>query len=219
VKKHKLIIARYNENLDWISNLDSNKFDFEIYNKGDNNIKFPHTKVNNIGRESQTFIKYIVDNYNNLYDFTAFLQGNPFDHCKLETFNKLIFKKEFTPLEDYSDYPEYYAHKKDVDGGYMEINNNWYIPHLISVYGQYSNKYFTSFNEFLSIMFENPQYSNWIRFSPGGQYLVPKENILFYSKSFYEKLLMFVNYSECPVEAFTIERASYYIFSNKWKEK
>ena len=36
--------------------------------------------LDNVGREGHTYYKYIVDNYDNLKDYTCFLQGNPFDH-------------------------------------------------------------------------------------------------------------------------------------------
>jgi hypothetical protein len=88
--------------------------------------------------------------------------------------------------------PESYAHKKDVDGGYMEINNSWYVPAHISTYGKEVQKYFTNYNDLLDELFEKPEYPKWIRFSPGGQYIVPKENILFYSIDFYKKIITIV---------------------------
>jgi hypothetical protein len=72
----KLIVARYNENLDWL-----NKINFEsvIYNKGD--IDSNYINLPNIGREADTYLNYILSNYNNLSDITVFTQANPFDHC------------------------------------------------------------------------------------------------------------------------------------------
>lgn len=72
----KLIVSRYNENIDWLSKID---FDYIIYNKGEPNLNY--INLPNVGREADTYLNYIISNYNNLTDITIFSQGNPFDHC------------------------------------------------------------------------------------------------------------------------------------------
>jgi hypothetical protein len=72
-----IVVARYNEDLEW-----SKQFlNVIIYNKG---IKltndFNQILLNNVGREGHTYYKHIYDNYDNLAEYTFFLQGNPFDH-------------------------------------------------------------------------------------------------------------------------------------------
>lgn len=74
-----LIIARYNENLDWLKNFE---YSYTIYNKGKNIDKKHYINVSNKGRESESYLRFIVDNYNNLPKTMIFLQGNPFPHCK-----------------------------------------------------------------------------------------------------------------------------------------
>ena len=73
----KLVIARYNEKIDWIKSPNH-----VIYNKG-NQLNDP-TKIviemPNVGREGHTYLTHIVKNYNNLNDYTVFLQGDPFPH-------------------------------------------------------------------------------------------------------------------------------------------
>lgn len=71
-----LVVALYNEDLSWLNQLD---FTCTIYNKG--NIEIPSIPLPNIGRESDTFLNYITNNYNNLPDVIAFLQGNLHPHC------------------------------------------------------------------------------------------------------------------------------------------
>lgn len=76
------IISRYNEDLNWIKQL---KGSFVIYNKGDNfPYNFPFKQIENIGRETETFVRAIIENYDflNEYENIIFLQGNPIDHCK-----------------------------------------------------------------------------------------------------------------------------------------
>lgn len=87
----KLVIARHNENLSWIKNIDNSNFDYQIINKGDEILldDIPKDKIIqevNIGREAQSYLSYIVNNYDaikRVYDSSnwhLFTQGNPFDH-------------------------------------------------------------------------------------------------------------------------------------------
>ena len=48
--------------------------------------------MNNVGREGHTYYKHIYDNYDNLADYTIFLQGNPFDHSPniISNLNKYV---------------------------------------------------------------------------------------------------------------------------------
>jgi len=72
-----IVIARYHENIEW-----SKQFpNVIIYNKGnklDND--YNEIMLSNVGKEGHTYYKHICDNYDNLADYTIFLQGTPFDH-------------------------------------------------------------------------------------------------------------------------------------------
>jgi tetratricopeptide (TPR) repeat protein len=74
------VIARYQEDIDWTKDL---KGDVIVYNKGSDDLNIPYIKSENIGRESETYCRFIVEWYEHLsnYDSVVFLQGNPFDHC------------------------------------------------------------------------------------------------------------------------------------------
>ena len=77
-----IVVARYNENVEWTRQFEN----VTIYNKGEElNDGFHEILLNNVGREGHTFYKYISDNYDNLDDYTIFLQGDPFPHS-----NKLL---------------------------------------------------------------------------------------------------------------------------------
>jgi len=72
-----IVVARYNENIEWTKQYQN----VIIYNKGskiDGN--YNEIMLENIGREGHTYYKHIYDNYDNLNDYTIFLQGDPFDH-------------------------------------------------------------------------------------------------------------------------------------------
>lgn len=76
----ELVIARYNENLNWITNVPNN-IKITIYNKGKDDLHFKSIKIPNVGRESNTYLYHIIKNYKKLSNKTIFTQGNPFDHC------------------------------------------------------------------------------------------------------------------------------------------
>lgn len=74
------IIARYNEDISWVSDLQG---DILVYNKGENYTwDFPKKDVPNFGRESETYVRAVIENYDQLdnYDDFVFLQGYCFDH-------------------------------------------------------------------------------------------------------------------------------------------
>jgi hypothetical protein len=98
----QIVIARYEESIDWIKDL---SVDYVIYNKGS---KIPESEIDpnkvidvpNQGREAETYLRYIIDNYNKIPDFVIFLQGNPFDHCPaiLHNIENIDFSQEFFSL-------------------------------------------------------------------------------------------------------------------------
>ena len=80
----ELVLARFNENLDWIGEIDA-CWNITVYNKGNNatlpkirpytSVDVPNTPG---GRESETFLRHIIYRYDSLADYTVFSQGGPF---------------------------------------------------------------------------------------------------------------------------------------------
>lgn len=82
----KVIVARYNEDLHWILPI----IDIVVvYNKGADDLDYiPGDKIikcANLGREGETYVKHIIANYDDLDDYTIFIQGNIDDHIYLPT--------------------------------------------------------------------------------------------------------------------------------------
>jgi hypothetical protein len=81
-KNIEIIIARYNENLDWINSSPFNKYNNIIYNKGvnanfsTNNFTKNIIKLKNVGRCDETYLNHIVTNYDKLAEITIFLPGS-----------------------------------------------------------------------------------------------------------------------------------------------
>jgi hypothetical protein len=79
-----IVVARYNENIDWIHKV-ANNFDFiMVFNKGtpiklnlSNSVIIP---CHNVGREGETYLRYIKQYFDVLPTYTVFTQGDPFTH-------------------------------------------------------------------------------------------------------------------------------------------
>lgn len=74
----ELVVARYNENVSWVDQI-NDRYIKTVYNKvsGDNLIP-------NFGREAFTYFYHIVNQYDNLADFTAFVQAGWQDNRKIK---------------------------------------------------------------------------------------------------------------------------------------
>ncbi len=76
-----IIVSRYNEDLEWMNEYPFNQFKYIVYNKGTNdNFNKKYIKeiinINNVGRESHTYLYHIISNYNNLAKINIFFPGS-----------------------------------------------------------------------------------------------------------------------------------------------
>ena len=94
--KHiEIVVARYNEDLNWTKEYPFNQFKYTIYNKGTNdNFTKPSMyrvfQLPNIGRCDHTYLYHIVNNYAVLAPITIFLPGSIQISHKRETAVTLI---------------------------------------------------------------------------------------------------------------------------------
>lgn len=82
--KMQIIVARYNENIDYLEVFNDI---IVVYNKGNDDINPIYKnviKLINVGRESHTYLYHIINNYHNLAERTFFMQGIINDHKILE---------------------------------------------------------------------------------------------------------------------------------------
>ena len=75
--KYKIIVSRFNEDINWLNSETENCI---ICNKGEriglkNEIMLP-----NVGRESETYLNYIIKEYQNLPELLIFTQGSISQH-------------------------------------------------------------------------------------------------------------------------------------------
>lgn len=203
------VVTRYKEDFSWIRDYTDN---YMIYNKSESILDDSRIiNTENISGNVGDIPKFIYENYEELPELTAFIQANPFDHCKKEIFDKLIYNTEFTSLEYYGSIPANSYEARTITGEFLERNNSWYIPAHCSTF-QISCKY-SSFDEIMNKYFSNYVHPDWIRFAPGAQYIVEKWRMLYYPKKFWKSLM-----EEQPknnmAEGHIIERAMWMIFQN-----
>jgi hypothetical protein len=186
----KIIVARYNENVEWTKQFPN----VIIYNKGEKleNDYYNELFLPNVGREGHTYYKHIYDNYENLDDYIVFLQGNPFDHSP-NVINNLwsYINNEYLHIEF-----EYLSEKKiqcNLSGCYYDLS----LP-LIDIYEK---------------LFHERKASMQFTFGAGAQFIVSKKQILKRSKDFYLQIIKMLENENNPMEGFVIERFHGLIFS------
>tara|TARA_Y100000589_G_scaffold330619_1_gene380833 strand:- start:2829 stop:3518 length:690 start_codon:yes stop_codon:yes gene_type:complete len=203
-----LIIARYNENINWVNK--HKDFKIIIYNKGDKLIENEYFKVvnlKNIGRESHTWLHHIVINYNNLDNINIFLQGrlddlncmaylNPNDYLK--KINKYGFSVRRYGLLGPFHWDWNVGVNKDERYKKQWLNDE--ISKSELGFRNFSKKFF-------------PKIPYFVATSYSGCFAVKKENILKHDINFYKELLNILGKSKNPIEGHYLERLWCYMFT------
>lgn len=192
-----IIVAKYKEDISWISRFKN--CEVIVYDKSGD--QTTHIPLPNIGRESHTYLTYIINNYDSLSDYTCFLQGDPAAHLiySIDHIDNMLFTDiEFFPLCG--------EVECNLDGS-PHHKENLNIKELI-----FDRYFIDSFNT--------------LRFTAGAQFIVSKKAILCRSKKFYELLMedslrediddITFNSNKMP---WVLERVWSYIFNTKIKSK
>ncbi|EOD33556.1 hypothetical protein EMIHUDRAFT_253096, partial [Emiliania huxleyi CCMP1516] len=79
----EFVIARYDEPLGWLSELEPAAV--TVYNKGDGpcgggGARFAEVRCPNVGREGEAYLRHILDRYESLPTVTVFAQADITDH-------------------------------------------------------------------------------------------------------------------------------------------
>jgi hypothetical protein len=227
MKRH-LVISNWKSDLEWIKMSGFSKENITIYDRSDNPKDWSHLGKfylsPNVGENIYDIFRFIIENYDDLPDITIFMKGNmiisetcgEYYYATLDRIKKAFEANTFYPIEKFHGvckntgvcpYPTVN------DGMYMEPNDNSFT------YTGMERKFYNTYNEFLEDNFIDPFFPDYIRFAPGANYTVPKQNILSYSKQFYEKLQSYVSYTIVPLEAHILERALYTMWTCNYQEK
>jgi len=209
-----LCISNHNNNLDWVNEYTN---DYVVYDRSDdekytaNLPKKNIIKSVNLGYNIYDILTFIIDNYNDLPNFTTFIKGNIFPrHVTKDWFERVKDNKKYTPIFQPQLHNPQMPWAKFTKGEYViwsENNDSWYMRQKDN-----PNKYFNDFNVFMSWCFKDFKPPKYVDFAPGANYIVPKDMILKHPFNFYEKLRVIVSHHPLCSESHLIERALHLIW-------
>jgi hypothetical protein len=182
-----IVVSRYNKNVDFVYKINNNKdINVLIYDKeNDNNLlNIPVNK----GNESSVYLKYIIDYYDNLSDFTFFIHDEEYawhhSGSIIDKYNEAIMSnKLFYNVNDNCDYNLPFL-IKFFHG--EEIYNNFYLW-----YNEYIENYIP-----ISSVPNNDDFIYGYRGS--AQFLVHKDLIRNFPKEFYLNLYNWIITTDLP---------------------
>lgn len=196
---YKIIVCRYNEDISW---LDSEVKNCVIYNKGDKLNISNEILAPNVGRESETYLNYIISNYDRLPEVCVFTQANIKDHLGSNNVEFLLKLKDEALLNLMS-------MNFIVGSDRGCLSRSWSV---VAKTDNYKKEKITFENWFTNNI--RDIYPNFLKYYRSGIFAINKENILSKPKEFYEKLILEVNYHVNPAEGHYFERSWYYIFND-----
>ena len=206
--KKRLIISRYDENIEWLNNF--KEYKITIYNKGnESDLKGFNNVINlkNVGRESHTFIYHIINNYDSLDDINIFLQGKIEDlgcmaYNNLHDYEKDIDKYGFSVSRYGILGPFHWSHNVGVDRD-PRYKNKWENEEI--------SKSNLGFRKFAKNLF--PEIPYFVATSYSGCFAVKKENIRNLNLSIYKNILDYLSINKNPIEGHYMERLWCYMFT------
>ena len=174
------VVSRYNKNTDFVYKL-KNINKYFIYDK-----ETPENKYNipvNKGNEASVFLKYIIDNYENLADFTFFIHDEEYawhhSGSIINLFDEAVMSKKLY----------YNINDKCILGGI--IHHRWYND-ILSWYNTYIEKY---------IPMNTLPKQDWAEdYRGSAQFLVHKSLITNLPLEFYENLYNWIITTDMPNE-------------------
>ena len=238
---YKIIVARYNEDIDWLA---SEMHNCIIYNKGEklglsNEICLP-----NVGRESETYLNYIISNYENLPDTIIFTQANITDHiqfpfrrkrrlirkissntlsesekqkittCKINHLNTIRKEAEQSGISTGSLIKKSKSFRT-ISDWISENQEDWTPWKSLKSQISYLNDERISFKDWFEKNLNQKFPKNEIIVHMHGIFAVQKSLILKNDLNFYKNLIKKVNYNINPIEGHFFERSWHYIFNQK----
>lgn len=213
IRSNFLVISQYGRDISWVPEYTDNYY---IYDRGPNptyppNIDMKKVAISpNVGYNSYDYFTYIIDNYDNLPDVVIFAKAWTWPrHVTKERFDKVMNNAFFTPLTDFRMHGDRWPYGFiSGDGLISELNTDIFLTHP-----DRPTRYVHGYNDFLRFVFKDAPIPRYRTFAPGGDYIVPKANILKVPKVVYENLRLFMSHDKHAGETHIIERASIQLWS------
>ena len=206
---YKIVVARYNEDIGWFKHEMDNCI---IYNKGvPLNIQ-NEVLINNLGRESETYLQYIIANYDTLPDVVVFTQARISDHVKVhDKLGWLISLKNEALIHSTSQ--NFLVHDDKVKTRNLDWDKDWNLRHgKYYLQDNYKNNQPLIFIDWFT-QHIGPNYSTPTKIYVNGLFAVKKELILANPIEYYKRLILELNHHINSTEGHFFERSWYYIFN------
>ena len=155
---YSIVVAKYRENIKWTKELDN----VVVYDK---------SILPNVGREAETFLRYIIEYYDKLPEYVVFLQGNPYDTM----WTGAEIKDGLVPTDKALPFLAPWI---------TDPIDRWPLTRYLP--------------EYYSLLFGEPYTQSDITFTIGAQWIVPRHCITHRPIEFYKKLHTMVTNSGNP---------------------
>jgi Protein of unknown function (DUF3431) len=191
----ELVVARFNENIDWSRDLG---VAVRVYDKG------PYGGLPNVGREAHTYLHHVVSRYDSLADWTVFCQGDPLPHLNGTDLEALL-----TPPSDAGADPivvPWHVTLREWDDRGRLRWHEWPAWAVRYANGEI-RKAQLPLPEWLLVWGLVEAMPPALTYHPGAIFGVSKERIRSRPREFYEGLLRQVSDHPHPEEAHYLERA------------
>ena len=195
--RYQVVVAKYNEDVSWTKRF----FNVKVYDKSNGDLP-------NIGRESHTYLTYIVENYHRLPQVVFFTQGDISDHVKEKTnfinLGENKFSQNYATLEsNYYFYSENLGYDKD---HIYDYRNSILFPKDELGYRNW-------FKEYVDVDGTYPEIEDGVTLWWGAVFSVRRECILSRPKEYYKRLLDYIPKTNNPEVGHYFERSWFYIFN------
>jgi hypothetical protein len=192
-----ILVAHYNENIDWLKN---QKIKTLIYSK---TIKEYNFIDENKGQEVPCYIKYIIDSYDNLPEKTLFI------HAHKSSIHQDIDTDKIIPILNWN-LDSFFSINKRY--WYQEISKNISID--FGAYDVWLKNNWHIFENYLP-------FPEKLKFYSGAQFVVDKKLILQYPKNFWENLYVWIMKTDLSsyISSRIFEYTWHYIFTKNPIEK
>lgn len=231
-----MVISRYREKISWVQEIPE-EIEILIYNKGEwleKDNRFAVKNLQNIGRESHTYLTHIVENYESIDDVTIFCQGDPFchNHYFFEACQSIVengFLNAILPLtyQYHHGMPPFEIIQNYRKKFYIETINRkdlnpfkFFDQGIVSIVTAYKrlhglNSEDDIINHFSKLIdLPDAENQHFHKFFYSACFAVKKEAIVAHDKSFYEKCLEVLS-KNFDTHGYIFERMWYKIFNNK----
>jgi hypothetical protein len=214
----EIVIARYRENLEWTNNDLYRSYKITCYNKGGIGYEIDRSKYRNIdkiielenyGNSENTYMRHIIDNYDNLSDITIFMNGeSPVTKTRktIITFLTTLMTRRTT----------FYCSKYDMNINKCLYNFTIkYYKHMGKSNRNKDNYYLkrasiSPFGKWYNYIFGNDKDIRHINYQ--GVFSVERRHIIQHSREYYEKINGYIDKDINPETCHYVERAMTTIF-------